>query len=116
MLRALLAGRLVFAPGDGLYTFEGRGTITSLLRRQLAQGVAGPTGRDRLQNSTGLSYGWTPWDKAVSKVLGAWRARGGDRRPSLRLGMRGTRDERTQRDLDLRRGASQPRPVQSARR
>jgi hypothetical protein len=30
-LRALLAGRLAFTPGDGCYTFEGEGTITPVL-------------------------------------------------------------------------------------
>src|SRR4029453_19111957 len=56
----------------------------------------------RLREAPGLSYGGTPWDKAVSKVLGARRARGGDRRPSLRLGMGGSRNERTQRDRAYR--------------
>jgi len=47
VLRALLAGRLMFAPGDGLYTFEGRGTITPVLVGAVgacAKGVVAPTG------------------------------------------------------------------------
>jgi hypothetical protein len=51
VLRALLAGRLMFAPGDRLYTFEGHGTITPLLVGAVgacAKGVVAPTGTTRL--------------------------------------------------------------------
>jgi Integrase repeat unit len=46
-LRALLAGRLVFTPATGFYTFEGPGTITPVLAGVVgacAKGVVAPTG------------------------------------------------------------------------
>ena len=46
-LRAFLAGRLVFSPGDGFYTFEGPGTVSPVVTGVVgacAKGVVAPTG------------------------------------------------------------------------
>jgi site-specific DNA recombinase len=51
-LRALLAGRLVFTPATGFYTFEGPGTITPVLAGVVgacAKGVVAPTGPARFR-------------------------------------------------------------------
>jgi hypothetical protein len=70
-LRALLAGRLVFAPHDGAYAFEGPGTITPVLAGVVgmcAKGVVAPTGFAR--RWTWADSPWPGWRQRKITLAG----------------------------------------------